>query len=135
MVVGGGSAGCVLAARITGDPGCSVCLIEAGPDYGPYHEGRWPAEMLDARSVPPSHDWAVCGRGILRSARVVGGCSALNGCLVAWGEQVDYDAWAAAGADGWSFAELEPYLRDLNRLHLTAIDRSARTALARVRPS
>jgi choline dehydrogenase len=111
VVVGGGSAGCVLAARISEDPGCSVCLVEAGPDYGRCHDGRWPAEMLDARSVPGSHDWGYAGAGNLRSARVIGGCSALNGCLVAWGAPADYDAWVAAGASGWSFSDLEPYLR------------------------
>ena len=110
VVVGGGSAGCALAARISEDPARSVCLIEAGPDYGPYLDSRWPAEMLDARSVPGSHDWGYAGAGNLRSARVIGGCSALNGCLVAWGAPADYDAWAAAGAAGWSFADLEPYL-------------------------
>src|SRR5262249_12958329 len=103
VVAGGGSAGCVLAALISEDPDCSVCLIEAGPDYGPYHDGGWPTEMLDARSVPGSHDWGHAGAGNLRSARVIGGCSALNGCLVAWGAPADYDAWAAAGATGWSF--------------------------------
>jgi choline dehydrogenase len=111
VVVGGGSAGSVLAALSSEDPGCSVCLIEAGPDYGRCHDGRWPADLLDARSVPESHDWGYAGAGNLKSARVIGGGSALNGCLVAWGARADYDAWAAAGAAGWSFADLEPYLR------------------------
>ena len=106
LVVGGGSAGCAVAACISEDPDCSVCVVEAGPDYGPYQAGRWPADMLDARCVPASHDWGYAGAGNLQSARIIGGCSAHNGCLVAWGAPADDDAWAALGNAGWSFAAL-----------------------------
>ena len=63
LVAGGGSAGCVLAARLSED-GRRVGLVEAGPDYGPYEAGRWPADMLDARSLAFSH--VVDGDGRVR---------------------------------------------------------------------
>jgi choline dehydrogenase len=112
VVVGGGSAGCVLAARLSEDPDRSVCLIEAGPDYGPYAEGRWPADLLNAHDIAVvSHDWGIEGGGPSCRARVLGGCSAHNGCFIAWGPPADYDEWAQAGNPGWSHADLDPYRR------------------------
>ena len=82
LVVGGGSAGCVLAGRLA-EGGRRVGLIEAGPDYGPYREGRWPADMLDGRRLAFSHAWETDreDRSQLR-ARIVGGCSAHNACVM-----------------------------------------------------
>src|SRR6478672_1887746 len=100
LVLGAGSAGCVLASRLSEDPDRSVCLIEAGPDHGAYDEGRWPADLLYANELATSHDWGV-----------VGGCSAHNGCFVAWGAPGDFDEWEEAGNPGWSQAEIEPYRR------------------------
>lgn len=104
-VLGGGTAGCVLAARLSEDAGTSVCLVEAGPDYGPYQDGRWPTDLLATFSLPTSHDWCD-DQGALRSARVLGGCSAHNACFVVRGAPEDYDEWG----DGWTYAELAPYL-------------------------
>ena len=58
LVVGGGTAGCVLTARLSEDPARSVCLVEAGPDYGPFSGGRWPADLTDGRWLAlDSHCW------------------------------------------------------------------------------
>jgi choline dehydrogenase len=108
LVLGGGAAGCVLASRLSENPDRTVCLAEAGPDYGPYAEGRWPADILDARELAlDSHCWERSDendRSQLR-ARILGGCSAHNACVVLRGAPSDYDEWGP----GWSYAELEAY--------------------------
>jgi choline dehydrogenase len=112
VVVGGGTAGCVLAARLSDDASRRVCLLEAGPDYGPYADGRWPADLLDARYLAFSHAWETDrdDRSQLR-ARVLGGCSAHNACVALRGSPSDYDEWGP----GWTNAELEPYLERAER--------------------
>jgi choline dehydrogenase len=109
LILGGGTAGCVLAARLSEEESRSVCLVEAGPDYGPYDDGGWPQEILDARAVPKTHDWGLEGDVSLLRARIIGGCSAHNACFVVWGARDDYDEWQANGG-GWDFASLKPYL-------------------------
>jgi choline dehydrogenase len=111
-VLGGGAAGCVLAARLSEEPERRVCLVEAGPDYGHYDEGRWPPDLLDACHVALSHAWATDrdDRSQLR-ARVMGGCSAHNVCIAIRGVPADYDEWP-----GWSHSMLEPYLDRAERM-------------------
>jgi choline dehydrogenase len=116
LVLGGGTAGCVLAGRLSAEPDRRVCLVEAGPDYGPYDGGRWPSDLLDGRALAFSHSWATEAgdRSELR-ARVLGGCSAHNACAVIEGTPADYDEWGP----GWTHAELRPYL-DRARAQLRA---------------
>jgi choline dehydrogenase len=102
----------VLAGRLSENPDCSVCLVEAGPDYGPYEAGAWPEDILDARALAFSHSWETDreDRSQLR-ARILGGCSAHNACIVLEGDPADYDEWGP----GWTYAELELYLRRAER--------------------
>ncbi|MGD0704011.1 MAG: GMC family oxidoreductase N-terminal domain-containing protein [Trebonia sp.] len=119
VIVGGGSAGCVLASRLAAaSPDATVLLIEAGPD------GRGVAQVVD----PPSWtklpgtalDWgysytrtdAVAGRAIgIPRGKVLGGCSATNAMQWYRGHPADYDAWQTAGAPGWTYAALLPYFK------------------------
>ena len=121
VVIGGGTAGAAVAARLVQGTSQSVLLIEAGPDYGLLAEQCWPAPLLDARSLPGGHDWgyvngAETGRPghLLDRARVIGGCSSHNGCAAIWGSRVDYDHWAALGNPGWSADELLPFFKLAN---------------------
>jgi choline dehydrogenase len=109
LVLGGGTAGCVVASRLSEEPDRSVCLVEGGPDYGPYDPGAgasWPADMLDGRVPRDSHDWTD-GEVTLSAARIIGGCSSHNACAIMRGAPEDYDEWADAG---WSAAAIAPYL-------------------------
>lgn len=114
VVVGGGSAGCAVAARLV-EGGREVLLLEAGPDPGPRGDPRWPADLLDATSMGTSCDWGFDSRDTyagqvvgFERARILGGCSTHNSAVQTWGHAADYDAWAQVGGPDWSAAALRP---------------------------
>lgn len=115
VVVGGGTAGGIVATRLSEDPGVTVGLLEWGPsdrDEGRARELRRWEEMieseydLDYRSVPQER-----GNSSIRQSRmrILGGCSTAN-TMIAWRPlAADLDEWVAAGADGWDAASFQPY--------------------------
>ena len=115
VVIGAGSAGCALTGAFAAASSRSICLIEAGPDYGSRSAGRWPREILDPRRRPRTHDWAYQaedGEGTLvpeSRARIVGGCSAHNQCAIVRPAPEDCLGW------GWEASELEMATREVAR--------------------
>ncbi|MBD8491607.1 choline dehydrogenase [Pseudomonas syringae] len=122
IVVGAGSAGCVLANRLSANAQTTVCLIEAGPSDQSLLPGayvRTPAGIIRLIANPKwnwMHQFSAQGDSDGRSipcprGRVWGGSSAINGMIYIRGHRHDYDRWAAAGNQGWSYDELLPYFR------------------------
>jgi choline dehydrogenase-like flavoprotein len=118
IIVGAGSAGAVLANRLSADPKISVCLIEAGPaDKSPLI--KIPLGLMFL-AKDRRHNWmfdstpqeGLGGRSIsIPRGKVLGGSSAINGMVYIRGHRADYDDWAAEGCSGWDYDSVLPYFR------------------------
>ncbi|WP_175650259.1 GMC family oxidoreductase [Pseudomonas sp. Marseille-P9899] len=117
IVVGGGAGGCVVAARLSEDPRNNVLLVEEGPDddnlfirmNGGYFRMMGSKRTSTYHTEPSAH---VGDRPIqIMQARTLGGGHSINAMLYVRGQREDYDGWASAGCQGWSFDEVLPFFR------------------------
>jgi choline dehydrogenase len=115
IVVGGGSAGCIVAARLAQDPSARVLLLEAGSSErtrATIVPNAWPENLGSAADwASPTVPQAEAGSFSYPRGRTLGGSGAINGMAHTRGNRAIYDGWAAEGAKGWAFTDLLPYFR------------------------
>lgn len=128
IVVGSGSAGSLMANRLSADPANRVAMIEAGPS-----DRKWPVNIKTAMPVGniflllhEKYNWKqeLVGNTEIGNRRInfprgklFGGCSAINGGVYIRGQQQDYDAWAEAGNEGWSYEDVLPAFKAVENYH------------------
>lgn len=122
VIIGAGSAGCVLTSRLSEDPDTSVCVLEAGPsDWHPYI--HLPAGFIKTFHMK-SINWAyqqevgpwTGGRSIYAPrGKTLGGSSSINGHIYNRGQRMDFDTWAQMGNRGWGYADVLPYFKRLEK--------------------